>query len=148
MEGQNIEVPFSDGALEAWVGVANRYGVGIGVTLQIGGLLVSGSTTSGGDFLRYLGESLAEAAAKTDSRDEIGETFKNIYEKMARELYPLASEESGSSEERQSTSNIAFIHLKDATVWIDSQSPPIKVEYWRGRLDSVDAWFLGTMSKA
>jgi hypothetical protein len=149
MEHKDIEVPFSDWALEDWVVYANEYGMEIGVTLQIGGFLVSGKTASGGEFLRNMGESLSEATMGAgDKYKEISEMLKNMYEKQAQNSYPQISlEESESSKKKQSTREPSFIHLKQVAIFTDSQISPIQVKYWRGKLASVDAWFLGTMSK-
>ena len=149
MEEKNVEIPFYDWALGDWVIFANGYGLEIGVTLQVGGLLVSGATTSGADFLENLGESLSEGATQAGEKFAVmSETFKNMYHEQAQKLYPkIAPEESDSSEEKQSTSEPAFIHLKNATIWADSQCSPIQVKYWRGKLGSVDGWFIGTMAK-
>jgi hypothetical protein len=113
MEEKDIKIPSHDWALGDWVVFANRYGMEIGVTLQVGGLLVSGTTTSGGVFLENLGESLSEATARLgDKFKELGETFKNIYKKKAQELYPLiTTEELNSSEQEQIATEPTFIHL-------------------------------------
>lgn len=147
MEEKDVKIPFYDWALGDWVVFANRYGIEIGVTLQVGGLLVSGTTTSGADFLENLGESLSEAAARAGDKFKVlSETFKNMYEKQAQKLYPkIIPEELNSSEEKQIATEPAFIHLKSVAIWADSQNSPIQVKYWRGKLGSVDAWFFGTI---
>ncbi len=150
MEKKDVKVPFYDWALADWVVFANKYGMEIGVTLQVGGLLVSGITTSGADFLENLGESLSEATTRAGEKFQVlSETFRNMYKEQAQKLYPkITSEELDSSEKKQYNSEPAFIHLKNVTIWTNSQCSPTQVKYWRGKLGNVDGWFLGTMASA
>ncbi len=148
MDKKDVIVPFYDWSLADFTLYSNRLRIEFGITLQIGGHIVSGTTTSGADFLKYVGEYLSKTI--TDSGDrfqEVSDIIKDKYEEKARKIYPeISSQKSNEAKEEQLPGKPAFIHLKNVDIWTDSNSSPIPVEYWRGKLTSVDGWYIGRMS--
>ena len=148
MDNEDVIVPFCDWALAEFAWYANRGGIEFGVTLQIGGQIVSGTTVSGAEFLKDVGEKLSEVITNSgDQFKELSDTIKGKYKDQAQKLYPkISSQESNEAKGEQFSIKSAFIHLKNVDIWTDSASKSLPVRYWRGKLASVDAWFIGRMS--
>ena len=145
MKSKDIQKPFSDGALEMWVNFANKFRMEIGVTLQIHGIIVAGTITSGAEFLQYVGNSLSKAALDADKKLEpIAKAIQDIYKEMAEDLYPIKKLDEAETSETESIP-ISFIHLREAKLWNIHQQQPITMKYWRGRLDSIDGWTIGIL---
>ncbi len=138
----------SDVFLEDWVTLANDYNLQIAVTLMVNGILVSGTITSGAEFLQHIGQSISEAAEKDKS--PLGKTVEKHYQEVARKLYPQtpATPEKDAPPVLETTAprKSYFIHLKDVNM-LGSRTLPT-VPYWRGRLDRVDGWFIGGLKEA
>lgn len=133
--------------LEDWVTLANDYNLQIAVTLMISGILVSGTITSGAEFLQHIGKSIY-AAAEID-HEELGKTVEKHYLGVAKKLYPQMPPSSDKDAPRALEGapprKSYFIHLKDVNI-LGSRLVPT-VPYWRGRLDRVDGWFVGGLKE-
>jgi hypothetical protein len=138
----------SDVFLEDWVTLANDYNLQIAVTLMMSGILVSGTITSGAEFLQHIGRSIS-AAAGSDQKP-LGQTIEKHYQAVAKKLYPQtpAAPEKEVPEALEGTAprKSYFIHLKDVNML--GPRPLPAVPYWRGRLDRVDGWFIGGLKEA
>jgi hypothetical protein len=102
----------------------------ISITVNVGGLLISGTLISG---KRYLDEFLSGVM-----RDKIKNAI-NSDESLKEEIQkaPIGKE--------------AFIHLRDARFFLPGQKPVPGVGdgvLWRGRMDSVEGFFLGKLGIA
>lgn len=136
-DGEQPEFSHVDTILEMWVDVAERTGTEMAVTLMVGGLLVSGRIISGPNYLRRFAGDLRtafEGGGHTEASERIHKTITDI----AGELETEAREE-----KEQDASPRRYIHLDDANVFLASDTPPIRVPYWRGKLEAVDAWIMG-----
>ncbi|WP_145153082.1 gas vesicle accessory protein GvpU [Paenibacillus xylanexedens] len=118
----------NDVTLEALVRVAN-IGLSIGVTLSVGGALVSGILASGKEYM----ESVADLF---EGVNEQGEHLASIYRRFAEGVY---------SEAIPDDANIEFIHLKDATIYHGTTD--FNISLWRGKLSAVDGFSFGTLKK-
>ncbi|OGO01821.1 MAG: hypothetical protein A2Y72_01340 [Chloroflexi bacterium RBG_13_53_26] len=143
MGTESSRVRTSDVFLEDWVTLANDCNLQIAVTLMVNGALVSGTITSGAEFLEHVGQSIS-AAAESDHKS-LGETIEKHYHEVARKLYPQKApspdEDALPALEGTGPRKSYFVHLKDVTI-LGSRPLPT-VPYWRGRLDRVDGWFIG-----
>lgn len=107
-------------------GVAN-----LPVTLLVKGLLVSGSLITDKEYL----ESFAD-----------GSVHKTIHDVIAKgELKMPPEDELKKAEDESKKKAVTHIHLRDAKVLCGGHLP-ISVGLWRGRIDSIDGFFLGNLS--
>ncbi|SIS42679.1 gas vesicle accessory protein GvpU [Salimicrobium flavidum] len=114
-----------DDILETYVKTANHHDFSIDLTLQMKGALVTGTLTSAYDYLSSTSHLFENG---DDVSQEISEKF----------------EEAAEGTKNQEHDHYSFIHLKDAKIYVaDSATPEEGGVYWRGRLDQVDAYFLG-----
>lgn len=137
----------SDVFLEDWVTLANDYNLQIAVTLMVNGILVSGTITSGAEFLQHVGQSIS-AAAESEHKS-LGKTIERHYQVVAEKLYPqkpsAPDQDALAALEGTAPRKSFFIHLKDVNI-LGSRLVPT-VPYWRGRLDRVDGWFIGGLKE-
>jgi len=129
-ENEPQDFPFHDGVLELVVDLINRIEeqsdgrVSEGITLCVKGMLISGIIISRKEFLR-----------SHPVVDEIGESIDRL-------------QNEGKIPKPSENDPICFIHLKNARVFAPG-APPIPTDkngtYWRGRLDSIDGFFLGRL---
>lgn len=108
--------------------------VEIGVTLSVGGNLVSGQLISHDAYFKQLAEDMAAPFAQ----------FEDGTEASVKEI--ILSFTPGESAD--DTSAFHFIHLKDCKTYSSDQSP-ICAEgvLWRGRIASVDGFNLGLLTR-
>ncbi len=124
----------------AWIiGHAESFGLDQGITLTVGGRLITGRVVSPKAYF-----DLARAAVQDGSfGGEGGEQMKSIladsYGQWA-ELFPDVGAPIGSGK-------FAYIHLKEAKVWNGNGTylPTNGGGLWRGKLSAVDGFFLGEL---
>lgn len=126
----------NDWFLEQLVEIAN-VGFGFGVTLQVGGLLVSGTLASGA---AYFDGVAADTLPALDG--DAAETFK----KMFASFRDMVSEDAP----KGSPKTFRFIHLRDAKFYNTNGSPipANRGVWWRGRISEVGGFILGTLNAA
>ncbi|WP_429351769.1 gas vesicle accessory protein GvpU [Paenibacillus sp. 4624] len=115
-----------DFLLVALVEVADS--LSLGLTLNVGGTLVSGLLISNKDYF----ESIAD---EFESVNEDGAKLASLYRRFAATHY---SDTSGDA-------ITEYIHLKDVVIAQGETSYLIKL--WRGKLNSVDGFSFGTLKK-
>lgn len=112
---------------------ANRGDFSIGLTLCVGGVVVSGTLVSGREYFEGFAEAVAAAARDPAVAERAREFFRRPAALYAAEPEgPDAAGEDGPP---------AYIHLKDARF-----SPEGPGVHWRGRLAAVDGFALGTVA--
>lgn len=138
---QDVDVIGSkDWFLQSIIGVAVSSGVEIGVTLTIGGSIVSGTLISGATYFKELGEKLqSEPEGEHGIKHILGKgwsEYQNIYQKPS------------DAEEDWETPKANYLHLRNARYFAPGQqSLPRDVGFlWRGKLSAVDAFALGALS--
>ena len=132
-----------DWLLERWVRLA-ELGVAVGVTLQMGGLLISGTLVGA---RRYLEGQRSEVLADLSQRGLPPRVARKLDRAFEADLAAIA----GSDQAEQDGAGVPyrFIHLKDARIIAgDGGRQGFVVPYWRGQLRRVDAFFLGTLREA
>jgi hypothetical protein len=129
-----------DWFLQSLVDSVNGTTAEIGLTLQVSGLLVSGTLVSGDRYFEGFAE--AVAAAKADDK-ESAETHRAAFAKYG-EQYKQRPEDEGIKPRP------LYIHLKDARFYTPGAKPlpGNKGVWWRGRISEVSAFILGVLEIA
>lgn len=126
-----------DWFLQILVKMANQNGVEMGITLQVGGVLVSGQLVSGKKYF----EGFADDFSGAMSDPEEAQGVRNAFAKFGS---GYGKEEDESAPQFEPT----FIHLKDARVFHPGGTavPGNRGVWWRGRLSEVAGFVLGSLS--
>jgi len=140
--------PSIDFVLQAIVSLANETGIEMGITLCVGGIVVSGQLTSGKNYFKGIADEVLQASGPADQvetrkliSDYLGNFGKLIYEPDENE------EQADKTEDNYGKRLPGFIHLREAKFFHNSgQAMPVnRGIWWRGRLCVVDAFSLGAM---
>jgi hypothetical protein len=133
----------TDWFLQQIVRFANEWTMEIGITLQVGGMLVSGTVISGEKYFETFAKSFAAGFVNDlETGKAMGEfiaQYKALYEKQA---------------DGSKAPNLAhpaqFIHLRNAQYWHQAGNPiPGKQgTLWRGRIAEVGGFHLGKFDVA
>lgn len=128
--------PPADVFLQFLVNLVNNGGQlkGIGVTLQMGGMLVSGSIVSGAEYFDRFAETFADSLSDmdTDARQSVRKSLAELGDvfRLPQPAEPLPN----------------YIHLVDA-LFFTADGTPIAGQptLWRGRSSAVDGFILGRL---
>jgi len=139
-----VSVVEVDPFLQALVAIADKDVKGtasIGVTLNIGGVLISGLMVSGRQYFEGVGTEIAEKATP-----ETAAGLEVFFRNLVSKLYPPV--EPGQEGELILDNTSLFVHLKDARFFYPNARPvpANRGVWWRGRLAAVDGFVLGTLS--
>ncbi len=139
----------TDAVLSELVGVCDDSDFSMAVSVQAGGYLVSGVLISMIDYFRGLaglvrsaggevpGEALDAVAGLFDSRgDEQQGRRERRLAMLQNELAPMEAED---------RIRPAYLHLRNAHL-IGPAGELATIPFWRGRLDHIDAFWLGSLS--
>jgi hypothetical protein len=132
-----LPAPQADWFLELLVRMAHD-DIENGVTLLVGGFLVSGTMISGPKYFEGIG---AEYAAAASAQGQEGaESFKQTFAQIGDFSKPPA--------DNSDAPPFAYIHLKDARFFHNSGQPiPANhAVWWRGRLSEVAGFIIGNIS--
>ena len=126
----------------AWlVGYAENFALEQGVTLFIGGQIVSGLITSGRDFFTEVGNQVKDGADSGEATAELRKSIGEGYAEFSK-LYPKA--EIGVP---PPFSKPTYIHLRNVAILTPNGSTPLpRSTIWRGKLASVDGYNFGVLS--
>ncbi|MFL1806044.1 gas vesicle accessory protein GvpU [Plesiomonas shigelloides] len=130
---QVIRIDDKDWFLQSLVNMANGGVLSFGITLNVGGFLVSGELIGGKAYFEGFGSDFASGLSDSSIADQVKASFA-----QHGEIY--------SSNENPSPP--AYIHLKDAR-FFNSNGNPIpgnRGVWWRGRISEVDGFSLGSLS--
>lgn len=129
----------TDWFLQNLVRFANEWGLEMSITLQVGGMLVSGTLISG---KRYFDEfaTLFASGFKNDNQ-ELGESFHKLISSY-KQIYEVTPEESENSPPP------AYIHLRNTLFFQPGQQvfPTSGQLLWRGRIAEVGGFHLGCLN--
>jgi hypothetical protein len=122
-----------DWFLALLVRFANQEALTVGVSLIIGGVVVSGTLVGGKEYFEGFANELADAA-----KDEDRELTRTAFLKY-REMYDPLPEEVP----------VEYIHLRDAHFVYPGRVavPTNRGVWWRGRLGEVGGWNLGELTE-
>lgn len=127
--------PNEDWFLAELVSWANTFGFQAGVTLHVGGTIVSGTMISGASYFALFRENtlMALSGVPADIRtpiDDMLSTYGSIYEKPEVTAHPGH-----------------YIHLRDAYFFDPAgHALPRGGTLWRGKLSAIDGFSLGSLS--
>lgn len=120
--------PVKDWLLESLVSGVNKTAAEMGITLSVGGAVISGKMISGMTYAKLLADSIRSANDSLESIATALETsFGSIYNA------------------EQPSQNVSYIHLKDIKVLSGNNWPELKGGLWRGRLTAVDGFIIGNV---
>lgn len=123
--------PIRDMFLDLFVGMANDRDLSMSITIQLGGLMVSGMLVGLNVWENGVADQLTQA------HQQFGEGFRQGM-KLLRDREPTPAPDSP-------LQNPNYIHLRDARIYHPAGQTR-DVLWWRGRLNEVDGWFLGAPS--
>lgn len=137
LEAPQNPAPDSDWFLQQLVRFSNEWGVQMGITLQVGGVLVSGTVINGKQYFEDFSASFA-AGFKSDS--ELAAPFKTLIDSY-KKIYT-------SKPPNEDLPPPNYIHLRNARFFGPGQqaipNPPGTL--WRGRISEVGGFFLGSLN--
>jgi len=108
-----------------------------GLTLLIGGRLVTGTLIPMQMYLSELANSIAPAEAV---QENAGSSLADYFREVSKSIQAQAVDN-----ETYEVESTAHIHLRDAVVF-STQPRGINIGLWRGRLASVEGWTLGVLN--
>lgn len=132
---QEISQNDSDALLQQLVAAVNlSEAQGFAVTLQIGGVFVSGNVIGGREYyLRFSEHYISSLSLVNEQADKARERYR----KMANDLY----------DHPKHITKTVMIHLADAQVYTLQGAPVTSVgQLWRGQLSHVESFVLGRLS--
>lgn len=141
LEQKEVADEDADWFLQNLVSSVNKGAVSFTITLNVGGLLVSGMLISGRTYFKEFGSQFEDAFPSD------GEKERTI-EKAIHNLTKIYDEpESG---EGSSQPPPRYIHLRDAKFYHPSLggAMPSQGILWRGRLNVVEGFFLGSFHES
>jgi hypothetical protein len=123
--------PDVDWYLQQMVKMANEQGVEMGVTLVVGGSVITGTMVSGATYFETFAEQFASGWTDEESKGTIQKALAQPAQLYAhgKNNDPLGA---------------SFIHLRDARIITPSEAMPTQGMLWRGRLTEVSGFSLGT----
>lgn len=143
--------PASDWSLQELAQLANL-GVELGITLNIGGLLISGRLSSGQRFFEAAARRISETPFDVlDERRRVvgqdsegSEILAAAFRKRAQAIYGP-----GGLRDQQPETLPEFIHLADVyfyTPGVKGATPVNQpVAFWRGKISAIDGFFMGSL---
>lgn len=132
-----------DWVLQDFVGLINKFQLRVGITLQLNGLTVSGTTIDGPAYFRQLGDMVAEGMRHSSNISGAADTMREYFACRAN-IY-----DDQDSESDQPLVPATYIHLENAVFWgSDGQTVNQQGALWRGRLSEVSGFYLGALAKS
>ncbi|SFR33244.1 hypothetical protein SAMN04488005_0460 [Yoonia tamlensis] len=127
-----------DWFLEHIIGDFVNKGLDIGVTLNVGGVVVSGMLINGKKYFEALAENMDIQEGEISKL--LGGHWKG---------YAAVYEKPDDAPEDWVPNPIGYIHLANAKIHAPGQSPIPSNDgvLWRGKLSSVDGFFIGNISQ-
>lgn len=140
LKGINEHIPVSvDWLLQDFIWMVNKSDkFGIGITLNVGGLLISGELVGGKKYFKGIGEDFSSRLGKV-----VADKMRKSFEDLGKKTY-----DDSEKKRRKDFKEPHFIHLRNARFYYPGQQPIPKNQgvWWRGRLETVDAFCLGLLS--
>lgn len=136
---ETVRVDDKDWFLQMLVDMANKNpSIGVGLTLNVGGMIISGNLCNGKDYFYRFGESLGDAIFPNDKDN--AQSVHEAYRSIGDDVYDDSSEKNPAS----------YIHMMNAKFFSVKGDiiPSTSVGFlWRGKISSVDSFSLGSLSK-
>lgn len=133
-----------DWFLRILVKTVNKNGGEIGLTLNVGGVIISGLLCSGNDYFHQFGDTFGNALYPNDK--EKSDDIAKSYHLLGDNIYPVGQDKCDEDE-----SKITFIHMREAFFYSPQGGTiPTSAQgiLWRGKLADVNGFSLGCFSKS
>lgn len=129
----------SDWFLQILVNTCNNTEISFPITLNVGGLLISGELIGGEKYFNGFINDLKMGGFPPGAADLFNK-FGDIYNKP--------NEQEQDKQDDETTPLPQYIHLKNARIFHPGGSPipANRRVWWRGRLEAIDGFILGTLS--
>ncbi|HLI05960.1 MAG TPA: hypothetical protein VKV40_05265 [Ktedonobacteraceae bacterium] len=121
-----------DFALQMWARLVEQHDLEIEMMLQMGGLLVFGMMVKTEHYVQFYIDLNEETLREEDPNT--ADALREYY----RALIPVTESEIGPE---GLPMLYRYIHMRDVTIM--SGGHKVKVPYWRGKIDQVDAFVIG-----
>jgi hypothetical protein len=140
-EGQaQAGVGEGDTLLEELVRLADRRGLEVGVTIYIGGTLISGVLTSGQAFFEGAALRLQSARGPAHAKQALMGFFRDHRDQE------MPSSGEGEGVDTEGDPFVGYVHLRNARPF-DASGPYLSEGvWWRGRLDRIDGFNFGLVN--
>jgi hypothetical protein len=125
---------FEDETLVQLVKEAEEKGIGIGLTLCVNGLIITGTVIRSKAYFDKLIPKHDESAFSTKDPSEI-ELARSYFAKLSTPVMRESSEEQDD--------NPKYIHLDNVVMYPSSPDHPFVAGLWRGKLSNIDGFSLG-----
>ena len=121
-----------DWFLQSLVEACNQ-GMELTITLLVKGIVISGTLVGGNNYFVNIAENFKTI---TKNPDETEKTYSH-FKKIGEDIYTIKEDEV--------ISPPTFIHIKGARIFHPGQKPmpKDKTSFWRGKIDSVDGFYIG-----
>lgn len=142
-ENEQQETPETPGEqdymLATWVSFANKGQLSLSITLQVHGMLISGDLIGISEYFSLQGELFAQNLPKDQSQ-----VWSQRFAELAETMKQNIATEGGDAPPPM------HVHLRNAQILhANGELIPQRQDLlWRGRLASVDAWWIGRLSKS
>lgn len=130
-----------DEALRILVDLTNKTDLEAGITLHLGGSLVSGTLVSLERHARGVAEALRSASPDSDGNEILAKLFEILGGATGAEssdTEPPEAEEEGTPPR--------CVHLRDARVIAPNGQRGLELPWWRGRIGAVSGWTMGSFT--
>lgn len=130
-----------DEFLTSLINIVNKTkGFSFDITINVHGTLISGSLISYESYLRELSDNFSKANGDA----EVGKAFSENFARLAEEVATSPLSEGTEGEIEKPDSN--FVHLRNAKI-VHLNGDFITNTVWRGKIESVDGFFLGSFNR-
>ncbi len=129
--------PAKDWFLQFLVSMANKNKLELGITLNVGGLLISGTLAGVKQYFTDFGADFAASLKESKGSEEIKATFKKIGDECACVSHS------------EQTDFPSYIHLKNARFYTAQGNEILENRslWWRGRISEVQGFIPANLDK-
>lgn len=131
---QVMRVDDKDWFLQSLVSIVNSGGFSFGVTLNVGGFLVSGQLIGGKEYFEGFGGDFSGSFQDAETAESVKASFAQY-----GDIY---------SSDKEPPPPPSYIHIKEAK-FFNTNGNPIpgnRGVWWRGRISQIDGFSLGSLS--
>jgi len=134
-ESKNIDN--TDWFLEMLVEMQNGTDGYVGITLNVGGMLLTGDLISGHKYFEWFADSFTKGVVKGEDSQKIREVLASLGDIYTKD------------KKVDKTKPPVYIHIKDAKFFQpggNDSIPTSENTWWRGRISAVDGFILGKIT--
>lgn len=122
-----------DWALQDLLQMANTLNASIGITLTVGGTLLTGQLIGGAEYWKKFADQFASAFPPGEATESIRESFA-----AKAEIYPAGAP--------MPKYGYNYIHIDNCRAFVGGSFVPTTGTLWRGRAAEVDGFSLGVLN--